>query len=335
MALHASCTTLKHSRTCWSVSSGPFASFEAWRFLSVRHLSRWKPNDCELSSIGKYLHWTVLCRVFHSRYLMFSSILKLSSKMLSALTLSNTCSRSKLSVAFEISQNPTAAKDMRSIPQSRIWLHLSINNCHPTFPLPRVHINTLFLEILVQMIGEGGCQRRSWLVLCCTGAAQQTVSGRAEEWKQETCTAVCECSGSVTLRRSGGGMVIAADALGVEVVAVVLGREAGGFQALSQASCLGTPCTAHFLPGCLLKNAQLHSPSAKNLCSVNPDRDWDGQPGRTTHSFSPLTFPAIQDSSRWLERKATAYNNLDCSDQGTHFGRSKIIWQLWEQDDTA
>lgn len=75
-----------------------------------------------------------------------------------------------------------------------------------------------------------------------------------------------------TLRRSGGGMVIVADALGVEVVAVVLGREAGGLQALSQASCLGTPCTAHFLPGCLLKNAQLHSPSAKNLSSVNPDR---------------------------------------------------------------
>lgn len=56
--------------------------------------------------------------------------------------------------------------------------------------------------------------------------------------------AVCECSCTVMLRCRTVGLVIVADTVVVEVV--VFGRE--GLQALSQASCVGTPCTAHFLP---------------------------------------------------------------------------------------
>lgn len=76
-------------------------------------------------------------------------------------------------------------------------------------------------------------------------------------------------------------MVIVADELGVEVAVV------GRLQALSQASCLGTPCTAHFLPACLLKNAQLHSPSANNLAQSTqtaPETD------RQDEHFIPSTL---------------------------------------------
>lgn len=46
----------------------------------------------------------------------------------------------------------------------------------------------------------------------------------------------------------------------------------GGLQALSQASCLGTPSTAHFLPAEKCPNPQ-HPRLQLKPCSVKPDRE--------------------------------------------------------------
>lgn len=101
-------------------------------------------------------------------------------------------------------------------------------------------------------------------LFCYKKGKQRWDGGRNENRKR----AGCECSSPVNAevrqrrhghcgwRCRGGGE----------------GEKGGGLQALSQASCLGTPSTAHFLPAEKCPNPQ-HPRLQLKPCSVKPDRE--------------------------------------------------------------
>lgn len=151
-------------------------------------------------------------------------------------------------------------KFLLSVLQNHIWIHLPIR------------------------IEMGGTREQ---------VKQRGDGGRNENRKYPR---LSECSSTVILTWGGGHCGWRTGAGGSGGGGGCFGGREGGLQA----SCLGTPCTAHFLPA-YWKNAQLHFPSAKK-----PAQSTQTSPEtvRQAEHFIPSTVSHfLPDSSRWLLRE--------------------------------